>query len=1595
MGSLKKTYELSLWRDVQGSSANFTEERVAVIGADSMTSLCRALTPKLKKGINGSKELTFKMYKKYIDPISGEEVNNPYVDMIANESKIKLKYREKWYDLIVKNIQQDSSNHTVSYTATDLFTAELSKNGYNLVMDASLMNNMGTLQELATSALADTGWQVVVESAPKQYIAEQVVELKNKTSNTTIYAFYSSCKDQPIRFQYATALGEINSEGVYSNPTQTYIDMRGKTYTTDQEGMKYGFTFPVDYGFVGIKQYKVNRIVYTHKSRYNAALNKMVYSYNSGNVEGFSNTEYLSPNLILNFVTNNSFKSTSGWTGSYMTNDSSLANKGADNNALVEVVAMSASGKTLIDAFKEGNFSEDTSTYTPALKVQFQTKESILINSGFYDNRNNIKNLAPGQKFVLLYKQQRSSAFNAYIGVAEYNVKTGHYANKTQTFLTFNTNNSYSYSGVSEFSGYRYIIGEVPQDYNIADEKTYKKLKTQLFIQGSIGIDYVFYDMQLFPYYDDPNNPGYPMLPTNTAVEASAITEYFYYSTKENSSNPSAVGYRASEQEYKYCAKTTEPAAAYTPDFTDGKVGSITIKQSNYFNIIQTLCERFEVWADFDVTHDETGRILQKTILFKENIANPNPAGFKYGVNLKSAKRTLDSKAIVTKLIVPDGTNEFAPNGFCSIARAGGNQSGENFIYDFTYYYNFGLLDKEKTENLLSKPRQEGDHRLQGYYIELLKLNSRLNVAIDRYSALSKPLMQADANKQVAEAGRIAASESYEDAADAFLKAAGYTHTEITVPGDQQLTDERVAQIEANSTLKGHLTKISEYYTAWQKYIKDEQNAEVQYQSYKQLNDELVDEINRLNEEKEELNKLFYQSFYRFIQEGTWKSDEYTDHEKYYNDAYTTLKNSSVPKVSYTFGVVDIATIEGYEEFEFDLADLTWVEDPELFGTSREEVVVTEVVYALDEPWNNSVKVQNYRDQFADLFQKVTATTQQVKYAAGAWEKAATFAEANPVQQAAFLQNALADAEMKLQNAGEQSVVWDKTGITVTDLDSPNQQLRIIGGAILLRDQDNDGLGWKVGITPKGISAKLLTAGQVNTSVVSIMNGDEPYFRWDAYGISAYYFNTEEPGSYLNGLDTSKGVRFDRFGIYGYNGKDGSTWHPDKVDDILENSMFALTWEGLFLRLGHGAYKLAYNMATEEEYEFLDPKWHITTSKIGRAGKYIYNTWVDGYPSYDPTLTTPTFVKVFTIADAESNEQFVIYDDGTLVANNVWFTGSVKWVPEASPARSVYGPIELANNKPNDKWYYKDIPDHDPGESKPKEERWHKIKGADDVLYCHTDTAGAVWDGPFLITGRSIKETIAEYSGQFDIVEDPSTITNWSLTFPVGLEPGMYLYIRQYDKYDDGTISSYRYSASYFGTDGTSPYAIDFSNDSATISASATGEINLDALKKITAMTITVWSGSTDITSSCMFSWSVSGGTLQNTEGNVNNFTEMSEDTASAQVLVLYGTELLGIKEFSVSKTRQGEDAVLCYIHSSMGNLFENNQEENTVLTAYIYRGEVELDPEGTEFEYSWYIRDQSSMTREAPIPNLNTKQVTVAIQDLINKDVYFTAQSK
>jgi phage minor structural protein len=97
---------------------------------------------------------------------------------------------------------------------------------------------------------------------------------------------------------------------------------------------------------------------------------------------------------------------------------------------------------------------------------------------------------------------------------------------------------------------------------------------------------------------------------------------------------------------------------------------------------------------DIVIARNEAGGILSKTIKFKNYTGQDNYACFRYGVNLQDIQRTFESKQLATKLIVKQNNNQLGKNGFCTIARAGSNPTGENYIYDFGYFHKTDLLDE-------------------------------------------------------------------------------------------------------------------------------------------------------------------------------------------------------------------------------------------------------------------------------------------------------------------------------------------------------------------------------------------------------------------------------------------------------------------------------------------------------------------------------------------------------------------------------------------------------------------------------------------------------------------------------------------------------------------------------------------------------------------------------------------------------------------------------------------------------------------------------------------------------------------------------------
>ena len=104
MSILNKPYEISIWEDVLENGV-FVEHKICIIGSNEMTSQSRALSPKLVTNVNGTNTFTFSIYYCYKDNITGEKVDNPFIQFLTNERKIKLYYDDKWYDFIIKSIK--------------------------------------------------------------------------------------------------------------------------------------------------------------------------------------------------------------------------------------------------------------------------------------------------------------------------------------------------------------------------------------------------------------------------------------------------------------------------------------------------------------------------------------------------------------------------------------------------------------------------------------------------------------------------------------------------------------------------------------------------------------------------------------------------------------------------------------------------------------------------------------------------------------------------------------------------------------------------------------------------------------------------------------------------------------------------------------------------------------------------------------------------------------------------------------------------------------------------------------------------------------------------------------------------------------------------------------------------------------------------------------------------------------------------------------------------------------------------------------------------------------------------------------------------
>lgn len=1166
-------YEISLWEDFPDTTENgvpfLNERKLCVIGSDTMMSQIRALEPKMITNVNGTHKFTFKMYYTYVDELTGETYPNPFGSLLINERKVKVLWKNEWYDLLIKKLEEDTSGRSITYTCEDLFITELSRNGYNIEFSKDLQNCTGTASELAAEVLDGSGWQFDSSNSTKiiQKTEEPVYEVTvlnsfNATkqspngdtsemilSGKKILVFYSSILDITNNSENGVDIQFLYSPDGYATDENDMLVTNGNCYVAIFDTVKVsGYVnckisnntkFSVNTAAGVSDRYRAERLVNSQLTQYDELFNRYVGLFTditSGKrVCGFTMTEFSDPLMIVNLVANPSqFTNLDGWVGA---------------QDMTWGVYPKFTSSTDITSYIAKSYLKLAMGYT--YNSAISSNKQYLIPSQGDVKKGNTGGFHIGDKYVFRVKVKANGADPS---------ATSYLHTDIITPLITTYNNNYVPSGQNYFSVSSRVINGNWNEYTLTCTKGCVAEDIDnlgLFLNATAAcwieeVEFFEYAVGVTSYE---SNVEVRINPGEVALQSVAKTIYKYY--------PLDHGGAEWAEDIKFLYEGTEDSNRFVPVTNNyEKIATIEASQSNRFNILQDIAESFECWVRFVINHDETGRMTfdeeglpEKYVSLVDYIGTDLGWSFEYGIDLKSIKRTIASNELSTKIIVLPNSNEFGKNGFCSIARSNLNYTKESFVLNLDYYITQGLLDQRTVDRDL----YSSSSNYLGYYYYLHAYNKEYDEITEMLTQKRMELTKQESQLTVLEAQNKAQQEQLGNcqsdimtlacvttwsAAQAYARShADHTKVQSLMNTIAQLKNTIAKNGNQLDNLRASINQLETFVsekTARQKYI---------------------------TTQTENLHKRFFKKYARYIQEGTWQDESYVDDDKYYLDAVDVAYTSSRPQLQYEINVMRLSSLEDFSSKVFNVGDICYVVDREFFGYSKDgitpyklKIIISEITSFFDSPEKDIIKVQNYKTQFDDLFQRITATTQSLQYSQGGYEKAAGVINPDRTLSFDLLQDTFDYNENWVLNASNQQVTWDSTGITVGDDRNAALKVRIIAGGIFV--SNDGGQSWKNAIRGDGISTDILTAGRINTSEIYVYDGNHPSFRWDSAGIDAYYYD-----DLLDAPTFSKYVRFDRFGIYGYQGS--TDFVPSTEDAIWATNSgvkFGLTWRGFFLR---------------------------------------------------------------------------------------------------------------------------------------------------------------------------------------------------------------------------------------------------------------------------------------------------------------------------------------------------------------------------------------------------------------------------------------------
>lgn len=678
-----------------------------------------------------------------------------------------------------------------------------------------------------------------------------------------------------------------------------------------------------------------------------------------------------------------------------------------------------------------------------------------------------------------------------------------------------------------------------------------------------------------------------------------------------------------------------------------------------------------------------------------------------------------------------------------------------------------------------------------------------------------------------------------------------------------------------------------------------------------------------------------------------------------YLDGLEVSKTNAFPKVSYTVKVSSVDKSFMQKSYQ-KLNCIANINDTDL-KLKNVQGYISEIELDLDQPWQDTFTVQNYKNKFEDLFSRIVASTEAMRQNQVSYDRASGAFGADGTLNGNILQNTLNSVDLNYAFNNGNLLIDENKGIWAC---SEEGVVAIRGGGIFCATQKDtyDNWIWNTGVTPSGISASLIKAGVIDTNLIRIYSGDNLRFQMNADGLFAYAKTTAGEANY------DKYVVHNSEGLF-LTEKIEKTIDEETISNLV--NLVEISWDGLILRNKDGVPVFQANDNGDLEIT------GILTAKTGNIGNWTINDY--GLISEDGSsfLYASPSINDTTELIFKAGDHFSVSKDGTLTATNAIVGGTLTAETVISTSGGNLGVLDAVQKLTvvsvgagNTFKRYNSNYDGNIVED-PNSLRFQIIANNFEIEKDNNDNPKITfWDG----------------DTQIQIGENIRWENEKLMTFIVSID-----FMSLSDK-KDITIKAIEASSSPIKEfDTILSLTLEETNVNKRISEieplSYNFILNEDEAAKTNTFSIEIENFSEEELAKAK--WYLNGEEKSYGENNPLAITISSNDIINTAILQF---ELNGVtREAYITKTIVPKNITTLVIESSQGTIFKNGNIE-TILTAQLYEGnniinskDDNITDENTIYGYVWKEIENTKET----IVKVNSKKISINNESFTEKATY------